>query len=176
MLKLHSASMTGTLVALSLVQPVTAAHKFPDYPVRPAGDYAVKTEKSGLTLGVQPVEDLKDQETFFDTKLTPKGFLPVFVVIENESSVDSFLFEKTNVGYAGVSNGSKANAGTTFGTEVQENILKKGIQSRTLSPGTSVHGFLYIPVPKKGPREKIHLQVPITKAATRETYVLNLYF
>jgi len=39
-----------------------------------------------------------------------------------------------------------------------------------------VHGFLYVPVPKKGPREKVHLQVPITKAGTNETFVLNLYF
>jgi hypothetical protein len=183
----------GTFVVMSLAPPVYAAHKFPDYPVRPAGEYTVKTERAGLIVGVEPVEDLKDQKSYFNSELTPKGFIPVFIVIQNGSSGDSFLFEKTNVGYAGVSSntpngGSKA--GETMAmvglggliamklianaTEVQQNMLKKEVQSATLSPGTSVHGFLYIPVPKKGPREKIHLQVPITKAGTSETFVLNL--
>jgi hypothetical protein len=62
----------STLVVLSLVPHVHAADKFPDYPVRKAGDYAVTAEKAGLTIGVQPVEDLKDQKTYFNTELTPE--------------------------------------------------------------------------------------------------------
>ena len=73
--------IVGILVALSLVPPAYAADKFPDYPVRPASDYAVKTEKAGVTVGVQPIEDLKEQKTYFHTELSPKGFVPVFVVI-----------------------------------------------------------------------------------------------
>lgn len=183
-----------TLVVLSLVPPVYAAHKFPDYPVRPAGDYAVTAERAGLIIGVQPVEDLKDQKTYFNTELTPKGFIPVFVVIQNGSSGDSFLFDRTNVGYAGISNASSPNVGSKavdtmalFGgllwlklvanaSQVQQNLLKIELQSKTLSPGTSVHGFLYIPVPKNAPRPKIRLQVPVTRAGTSETYVLNLIF
>jgi len=99
MLSSNSASIAAALVVLSLVQPGYAADKFPDYPVRPAGDYAVKVEKSGLTIGVQPVEDLKEQKTYFNTELTPKGFVPVFVVIQNGSTDDSFLFDKTGVTY-----------------------------------------------------------------------------
>jgi hypothetical protein len=166
--------------------------------VRPAGEYAVTAERAGLTIGVQPVEDLKDQKTYFNTELTPKGFIPVLIVIQNGSTGDSFLFEKSNLGYAGVSGDSTPTVKSKVGegmammsvlgpgliaiklianaTEVQENLLKKEVQSKTLSPGASVHGFLYVPVPKKGPREKIHLQVPVTKAGTSETYVLNLLF
>jgi len=62
------------------------------------------------------------------------------------------------------------------GSQVQESILKKELQSKTLSPGVSGHGFLYVPVPKKGPREKIHLQIPITEAGTDEPLIFDLVF
>lgn len=192
-----------TLVALFLVQPVYASDKFPDYPIRPAGDYGITAEKAGLTIGVQPVEDLKEQKTYFHTELTPKGFVPVFVVIQNGSSGDSFLFDKTGITYGeSESDGSAPDAHSKAGqatavaslaalsfvgavvaaklmanaTEVQQDILKKEVQSKTLSPGGSVHGFLYVPVQKKGPREKIRLRVPISRADTDETFVLDVVF
>ena len=89
----------GIFAALFLVQPVLVADKFPDYPVRPADDYSLKTEKSGLTIGIQPVEDLKEQKTYFHTELSPKGFVPVFVVIQNAVDGDSFLFDKSGITY-----------------------------------------------------------------------------
>jgi hypothetical protein len=124
-------------------------------------------------VAVEAVDELKDQKTYFATQMTPKGFLPVFVVIENASAKDSFLFDQNNVGYAGVAAGSGPNLGLT---RTQENLLKNKIKSVTLSPGSSTHGFLFIPVPKKGQRDKIHLQIPVTKSGTNETYVLNLIF
>jgi hypothetical protein len=167
-----SAGVCRTIVVILLVSMVFAADKFPDYPVHPAGEYAVTSERGGVTIGVQPVEDLDDQKTYFDAKLTPQGFIPVFVVIQN-GSADTVLFDESNVGYGGAFYGFSPDRGLT---KIQENIVKRRIKSQTLSPGSSVHGFLYIPVPKKGPREKIHLQVPITKAGTSQTFVLNLLF
>jgi hypothetical protein len=194
----------GTLVALSLVLPVYAADKFPDYPVRPAGDYSVTAERAGLIVGVQLVEDLKDQKTYFNTELTHKGLIPVFIVIQNGSSSDSFLFDKSGIKFgqvalSGFTPKTSMNPGETAAfnssaflvpvagavlvlihfsnaERVQQNILRKEMQSRTLSPGMSVHGFLYLPVPKKGPREKIRLQVPITRAGTGEMFVLEVVF
>jgi len=61
-------------------------------------------------------------------------------------------------------------------SKVQENVLKKELQSRTLSAGTSTHGFLYVPVPKNAPREKIRLHVPITSASAGETMAMDLIF
>ena len=197
------------LVALSLMQPIYASEKFPDYPVRPASDYAVTAEQAGVTIGLQPVEDLKEQKTYFDTELTPKGVIPVFIVMQNGSTGDSFLFDKSKVTYgpadASLSTpkmGEKAAKGAVVvstasalaispaglvvaialaskaahGTQIQESILKKEMQSKTLSPGGSAHGFLYVQVPKKGPREKIHLQIPITKASSEELVVFDLFF
>ena len=193
----------GTLVALSLMPAVYAADKFPDYPVREAGDYAVTAVKAEFSVGVQPVEDLKEQKTYFHTELTPKGFIPVFVVMQNGSSGDSFLFDKTKVAYGSVdSTASSPKVGSKTGevveiasllvyspigifaglklmadaSRVQQNILKNEVQSKTLSPGGSVHGFLYVPVPKKGSRQKMHLQVPVTRTGTDETFVVDLFF
>jgi len=184
---------------------VYAAEKFADYPVHPAGSYAVTAEKAGLIIGVQPVEDLKDQKTYFDTELTLRGFIPVFVVIENQSKEDSFLFDKSGVVYgpedSGISTpevpskmrdqaalaglaslapvaGFAVMAKVNHVSHIQQNILKKELQSRTLSPAASGYGFLYIPVPKNGPRQKIHIRIPVTRVSTQgpETFVLDMVF
>jgi hypothetical protein len=164
----------GVVLSATVCQLLHAAHSFPDYPVRPADRYAVKAERNGVVVGAEAVEDPNDQQTYFNTKLRQKGFLPVFVVLSNNST-ESFILEKQNIGFGGVSDAAAANAGTAFGSDVLQNILKKTLQSSTLSPGTSVHGFLYVPVPKNRGREKIHIQVPITHAGTHETFILNLY-
>jgi hypothetical protein len=183
--------------------PAYAQQKFPDYPIHPADYYQVKDAKADLVIGAQPVEDLKDQKTYFDTELTPKGFIPVFIVIENRSKEDSFLFDKSAVtcgpddsGLANLEVRSKAErpgvvalsmvAPTAFimfakinnASHVQQNIVKKELQSKTLSPLASGNGFLYIPAPKKGPRPKIHLRIPVTKLSAEkpETFVLDLVF
>src|SRR5208283_5205973 len=90
------------IVVLAMVPSAYAANKFPDYPVRQAGDYAVTTQMDGVTIGVQPVEDLNDQKTYFNTELTPKGFVPIFIVIQNGSKGDSFVFDKTSIRYGSV--------------------------------------------------------------------------
>jgi hypothetical protein len=192
--------IVGILVACSLVSPLYAIDEFPDYAVRQADTYAVTTQKANLVIGVQPIEDLKEQRTYFHTELAPKGFLPVFVVIQNGSSADSFLFDKAKLTYgpfgAGVStpkSGSKAGESLALSaipfvglvaalkvissaSQVQQNILKKELKSTTLSPGASAHGFLYIPVPKDGHRQKINLRVSITRADADEATVLDLIF
>jgi hypothetical protein len=200
---IESIRIAGIFVALLLIQPAYVTDKFPDYPVRPASDYFVKTEKVGLTIGVQPVEDLKEQKTYFHTELSPKGFVPVFVVIQNATDGDSFLFDKSGITYGPTDSSpstpdARSKAGGKMATVsmatfsvggallamklisnaswVQENILKKELQSQTLSAGTSAHGFVYVPVPKNTPREKIILRIPVTRAGTDETIVLELAF
>ena len=186
-----------------LLSPAYAQQKFPEFPLHAADSYAVKAESAGLVIGVQPVEDPKEQKTYFDTELAPRGFIPVFIVIENRSKEDSFLFDKSAVtcgpDEAGLSNlevRSKAERPGVVGlslvtpatfiifakinnaSHVQQNIVKKELQSKTLSPAASAHGFLYIPAPKNGPRPKIHLRVPVTKLSAEkpETFVLDLVF
>ncbi len=180
--------------------PVYAASAFPDYPVRPASSYAISTQTAGLTIGVEAVENIKEQQSYFHTALAPKGIVPVFVVIQNGPDGDSFLFDKTKVSYGAADSGvSTPKTGSKGGealalsaipfvgiipaikvisnaSQVQQNLLMKELQSTTLSPGTSVHGFLYIPVQKNAVRQKIRLHVPISRAGTDESFVLDLVF
>jgi hypothetical protein len=189
--KTNGLGMIGRLVVVSLI-PVCCllATKFPDYPVRGTGDYTVTAEKAGFAIGVEPVEDLKEQKTYFKWELARQGVLPVFIVMENKSSADSFLFDTTKVRY-GVEAGQES-AVRLFGAafrgdgggivrfgnnkvwEVNDNMMKKSLKSETLSPGVIVHGFVYLKVPVTGARPKIRIHIPITRVATGETVVLDV--
>jgi hypothetical protein len=190
----------GIVMALSAVTGACFAASFPDYPILKARDCAVTTEAAGVTIGVQPVDDLKEQKEYFNAVLTSQGFVPVFVVLQNGSNGDSFLIDTSKITYGSADSEiaapkvglRKAAAITTFFVpfvgpfaaakiisgplQVQQNLLKKGLESTTLSTGASAHGFLYVPVPKNAPREKIRLRVPITKAGTNDTFILDVAF
>jgi hypothetical protein len=187
------------LAVVSFLAPsiTYTAEKFPDYPVRPIDDYAVKAKKAGLIVAAETVESLDDQQTYFHTKLAPKGYVPVFIILQNKSGVGSFLFDKSRIAYDS-SPQAKSKTGEVVAiaslaaislagaivavklianaTNIQQNILKKEVQSQTLSPGTSAHGFLYIPVAKEHSREKIHLRVPVTKAGSDDLIEFDLVF
>ena len=182
----------GTLAILFLVQPGRASHHFPDYPVRPAGEYANKVAKGGLVVAVEPVDDPEQQKTYFNSHLNSSGILPVFIVIQNTSATDSYLFDRSAVGLGdeggptGKSGRKTASLLTSGGlvdlalindvSDVRDNMVKKQVRSRTLSPGSSVSGFLYVPVPSDAPRGKIHLQVPLTNTQSSEVEIVNLFF
>jgi len=181
-----------TLAVLYLAEPSFASHHFPDYPVRSPDAYSNKVAKGGLIVAVEPVEDPEQQKTYFNSHLSSKGMLPVFIVIQNNSATDTYLFDSSAVGLADVveitspgARQSRARLGSgglvdlmqiTEATEVRENMMKKQLRSKTLSPGSSVHGFVYVPVPVKADRPKTHLQVALTNALSGEVEVLNLFF
>lgn len=188
----NSLRVIVTLAIPFLILPVYASHHFPDYPVRPAGEYANKVEKAGLIVAVEPMEDPKQQKMYFNSHLNSKGMLPAFIVIQNNSAMDTYLFDSSEVGLADVVEISSPGARQTRArlgsgglvdltlvtevTEVRENMMKKELRSKTLSPGSSVYGFVYVPVPTDAPRKKVHLQVPLTNAQSSETEVVNLFF
>jgi hypothetical protein len=223
LLRKNMVGVAGLFVGLALALPAYAGYfgpKFANYPERKTNDCAVKAEKAGVVLGVLTVEDSKEQKTYFDALMIPRaGYMPVYVVLENRSSGDSFLFDKKSIEYgasssAGLGTGAltKANnsilvkiteelcspydcpynlphpvlmdssgmasalSAESYVLQIQQQLLKIELQSKTLSPGQSVHGFLYLPVPKKGPRDKIMLRVPMIRAGTGETFVLEVVF
>lgn len=193
-----------------LVPNLGLALKFPDFPVHAAGGYPVNAKQGTLAIGIQVLDDPDEQKTYFHTKLSPRGFLPVFVVIENASTAqDSYIFDKTQASLfqgaeASVTNATpkasqKASLGTSLAsvavggvaglavlmysmklqadsTEIQEEFRLKELQSTTLSPGKLAHGFLFIPIPKDGDREKIHLKIPMLKSGSDETVSLDVEF
>jgi hypothetical protein len=182
--------------ALSLmpVLCLLAATKFPDYPVREAASYSLSAEKASFAMAVQSVEDPKEERTYFKAELTKQGLIPVFVVMQNKSGEDSFLFDATKVSYAPLGTVSPQRSFLHrflgFGTEgipkwhadeVNENIKKKELWSTTVRPGESVHGFIYlrvearwtiginkVPIVERGTRPKLRIQLPVTRAGTDE--------
>jgi hypothetical protein len=187
-----AASWLVTLAILMAAQAAYGSHQLPDYPVRSAGEYTNKVTKAGLVVAVEPVEDLKQQKIYFNAHLSSQGILPVFIVVQNTSATDQYLFDKSAVGLgeeANLTGKAARKIGSLLGsggvvdltlikdvTDVRENLMKKEVRSRTLSPGSSVYGFVYVPVPTDAPRKKMHLQVPLTNAQSSETEVVNLFF
>jgi len=200
----RSESLTAAVVWLSMASVCYAGDKFPEFPAHQASDCAISKEQAGIRIGVQPVEDPKEQKQYFHTQL--RGFIPVFVIVQNASDTESLLFVRTDLRYGAAAipadstpkpYGSAASVATVnsivFGsaslvggvgsdmalskeTQIQRNIQNKEMESKTLSPGASTHGFVYIPVTKNGPREKIRLLVPVTRAGTGDSVVLEVVF
>lgn len=157
------------LAALLLSLPGYASHDAPEYPVRPAAGYANKVVEPGFIVAIEPLEDPEQQKTYFNDRLSSKGMLPVFIVIQNTSTTDSYLFDESAVGLGDApevtGKGARRNA-TRLGsgglidltlftdvTQTRENLMRKEIRSKTLSAGSSVSGFVYVPVPTDAPRE-----------------------
>lgn len=186
--------------ALSLIPVLSllAASKFPDYPVHKAASYSLSAEKASFAIGVQPVEDPKEERNYFKAELTKQGLIPIFVVMENKSGEDSFLFDATKVSYAPlgtVTAGPKQSFLHQFWgfgytrdgvasnniAEVNENIKKKELWSTMVRAGASVHGFIYlrveatwtlglnkVPIVERGTRPKLRLQLPVTRSGADE--------
>jgi len=188
-----SLAIVCMLVALFYVLPSYSSHHFPDYPVRPAGEYTNHVAKGGLIVAVEAVEDPDQQKLYFNSHLSSsKGILPVFIVIQDTSTTESYLFDKSAVGLGDtgeVSGKGTHKTASLLGSgglvdlslvndvsDVRENLMKKEVRSKTLSPGSSVYGFVYVPVPTDGSRKKMHLQVPLTNTQSSEIEVVNLFF
>lgn len=190
--KSYLRALVCMLVTLLPFQLSYGSHKIPDYPVRPADEYANKVVKGSLIVAVDPVETAEEQKTYFDSKLSARGILPVFIVIKNTSTTDTYLFDSSSVGLgeeADVSGKGARKTAALLGsgglvdltllkeaTDVRETLMKKAARSTTLSPGSSMYGFVYVPVPTDASRTKIHLQVPLTNMQSGEIEIANLFF
>lgn len=183
---------TARLFCLLLAVMVwLGAAAFPDYPSRPPRECAVSAESGGVVVGVQPMRDPADQQTYFHMKL--KGLVPVFIAIQNESKESSSIFDKTNIKSGSAEtdlaspdvtkSGGRRAAGVfvspifiTHDFKNQQNLLKQEVQSTTLSPGASAHGFLYLPVEKDAAGQKMQLRVVLVKVGSGETSFIDLSF
>lgn len=192
------------LIVFTAVSSCLAA-SFPDYPFKPATEYSKVIAKSGLAVAAIPMDDPEEQRKYFGMEMRSKGYVPVFLVIENQASTDGLLLRKEGLTYspAGRSGSTLANPATagradkavaiaeavptmfsimaTFivskSRELRQNILKRELQSATLSQGASVHGFVFVPAHwKHASRDTIHLSIPLTRLAGDETVILDVAF
>lgn len=78
--------MRGFLIALPLLVASGLAGAEEGFQVKPAQEYAAKQEQAGVTIAVEPYRDSQAQKDAFGKAEPYKyGFLPVLVVITNES-------------------------------------------------------------------------------------------
>jgi len=192
------------LVIFSAALSCTAA-SFPDYPFKPAAEYANVVAQSNLTVALIAIEDSQDQHKYFGMDLRPKGYVPVFLIIENQSSTDSVIFRKEDLLYSATGrSGSTISNATgprktdkalavaaalptiyTFmatvivskTTELKQNVLKRELQSATVSPGESVHGFVYVPAHwTHSTRDPIFLTIPLKRPGSDEAVIMDVKF
>jgi hypothetical protein len=188
----HSWAFICLAIVSVAAQPVQAAHRFVDYPVRPAEEYANKVIVKGFIVAVQPLEDVNEQKTYFGTNLNRRGILPVLIVVRNTSASDTCLLDQSEVGLGqgqeltgkgARKTASKLGSGGLLDlslvrevSNVRDNLVRRELHSGTLAPGRTISGFVYVPIPTDAPRAKVHLEVPLTNEQSGETEVANLYF
>jgi hypothetical protein len=197
--------MQSRRLILSSVALSCVAASFPDYPVRPASEYANVLTKSGLVVAAIPMEDRQDQHKYFGMDLRSRGYVPVFLVIENQTPSNSVFVRKEGLMYSPAArsgstlpnpaNPRKADKAlsvaaavpTIFSVmatvmvskskEVRQNILKRELQTATLSPGASAHGFVFVPAHwQHSLRDKIQLTIPFALPESSETVIMDLAF
>lgn len=150
------------------------ATTFPTYPQLAVKECAVSANIDGAAIGAQPMEDVSEQKKFFKTSMASKGFIPVYIVIKNETTDESFLIEKSKITYSAATSNAPTQPDVTnsvprflFGAfvkdpfAVQQNLIKQELQSATLPPGASVRGFLYLQMKGNPVREKISVKIPV---------------
>jgi hypothetical protein len=180
------------------------AASFPDYPVKPAGEYPTAIEKSGYVIAAIPVEDRNEQRKYFGFDLRDRGLVPVFLVVENRTSDSSVLLKKDSLMYspAGTSWSTLANAAkssridkalTAFGyvpiygymgavassknKEHRQHLLEIELQSTTVSPGQSVHGFIFVPAKRRySSRKKMQISIPLARSGSNDIVTIDATF
>jgi hypothetical protein len=178
------------------------AASFPEYTVKSANEYANMVTKSGIAVGAIPMEDPQDQTKYFGINLRSKRLVPIFLVIENQTAADSYFFRKDKLSYSSEgrsastlsssSASSKIEKALAVGSyapyygivamaiaskskELRQNLLKRELQTTTLSLHASTHGFVFIPAHwKHSSRETIHLVIRFARSGNDEIVVLDL--
>lgn len=180
------------------------ASEFPAYPIQSADQCNLKSSKGGLRVGLTALESKKEQKTYLGTHLTRKGWVPVFVVLENESANSSFFvrmedvsfssLEETEATSASATASVKSPAGKTAilgrslpalfvgmdvmagASKIRQNIVRKQLRSLTLSPGKKSSGFLYVPIPDSKSKERGALKLLIRAQPTDAEQFLEYEF
>lgn len=191
-------------IACLLSGAALLAFEFPAYPIQSAAQCNLESSKGGLRVGLTALDSKEEQKTYLGTHLTRKGWVPVFVVLENESADTSFLvriedvsfssLDQTEADVASAAASEKSPAGktttlssslvgvfarvdmTSGASKVRHNIVKKQLRSLTLSPGKKSSGFLYVPIPDPKSTERGALKLIIRAQPTETEQFLEYEF
>lgn len=169
-----------------------------DYASKPAKECSVTAENGGVTIGLEPVDSVAEQNSIFGTDLSKRGFIPVFLVVENGMASGSVIFDRSKVTYGAAASALSAphmGVGKAIGlsfiplaggflgagalkktARIQSSLMEQELHSTTIARGASARGFLYVPIGDKSPRDKMLVRVPIGKSGSDEAFNLDLTF
>jgi len=189
---------TGSVFGVLAAALASVLMSYGQYHAKQVKDCSIKTEAGDVAIGLDPIENVDEQQSYFGTDLQKRAIVPVLVLIENRGASTSVLFDRSKVTYGAASalaalpkpgigkavalsfiplaGGFAAAHSLKTSLQIQDDLLKQELRSTTIAPGASTRGFLYIPAGGKSPREKIALRIPVTTAGSEETVNLELSF
>lgn len=193
------------LIVIFILSLMASAQDFPNYPMQSASEYPNSQTKDGVHAALQLLSDVTEQKKYLGVNLSEQGFLPVLMVVENGTEGSSVLLQTELVTHkvenlAASDSGKKVNISTKKGVamtfvpftagflglkgikdayKVKQNIMVKHLQSKTIPPGKTHSGFLYIPVGKNGTEErKLTLNIKLSfddkQEGTNITFEVNI--
>lgn len=87
-------ALVGLLAVALLVGGCSRAKKLPNYPTQPPSSYPYSQVKDGLAVSIRPLTNSQESETYFDTDLSSRGILALFVSAENQGAPSTFILLK----------------------------------------------------------------------------------
>jgi hypothetical protein len=162
--------------------------------------------KSDLAVAAIPIDNAQEQRKYFGLDFKSKGYLAVFLVIENHRSADGFLLQKEGLMYgpAGSSGSSLADPAKLSSADkalsvasyvplygigllahsmaskskrLKQNILERELHSTTISPSASAHGFIFVPAHwTHSSRDKIQLGIPFVRSGSNDSVTIDVEF
>jgi hypothetical protein len=184
---------------LSSLAAAGFAASFPDYPIKRITEYSTTVENSGVVVAAVAVEDRKDQHQYFGMDLRTRGYIPVFLIVENRTPDGSVLLSRDSLTYGsgstvpGAAKSSKSDKVVNAAAKIpsvytimwairaskdkarRQHLLETELQSSTLSPRTSVHGFIFVPAPRNyTSRKKIQLTIPFARSGSDDVVTIDL--
>jgi hypothetical protein len=90
----HKSNAVVWILSLSLVIGGCAPKKLPEYPAQPPNSYPYSQVQDGLAIGIKPLTDPQESETYFGTDLLSRGVLAIFVSAENQGASGTFVLSK----------------------------------------------------------------------------------
>lgn len=195
--------MPGRYSLLFLGPALAFAASFPEYPVKAAKQYPGVQQKSGLVAAAVALESGKEQRKYFGADLQSRGYIPVLLVVENHDPDASYLFRIEAIVYtpagqngsilpefanakgvenalavASVASGilsSLTYAAAAKRTELRFHLVESELRSATLSPGRTVHGFVFVPWRRNGGAgRRATLTLPFAASDATEALTIDL--
>jgi len=77
-----------------------AAPRYPDYPIKPISEYTHHQVDNGVAVAVHAIRQRDEVKTYFGADLVARGFLPVLIVVENQSEDASYMVSPKDFAYA----------------------------------------------------------------------------